>query len=64
MCKREEELLSIIDEMVGSAVSMNQGAQSYDSFISARNKGIKRINELFAHNNKLASAIEDLYKLI
>jgi len=64
MCNNQDELISIIDEMVGAAVSMNQGAQSYDSFIQARGRGINKIKELFAHNNKLSSAIEDLHKLI
>ena len=64
MCKNEDELISIIDEMVGAAVSMNQGAQSYDSFIAARDRGIGKIKELFTHNSRLASAIQDLHKLI
>lgn len=63
VCK-QDELIAIIDEMVGSAVSMNQGAQSYDSFIQARDRGMTKIKELFAHNSKLASAIQDLQKLI
>lgn len=65
MCKKiEDELISIIDEMAGSAASLNQGAQSYDSFIQARSKGIQKIKQLVAHNSTLASAIEDLHKLI
>ena len=60
----ENELISIIDEMVGAAVSMNQGAQSYDSFIQARNRGLKKIKELSEHNILLSSAIKDLSKLI
>ena len=64
MCKNQDELVAIIDEMVGAAVSMNQGAQSYDSFIKARDRGIRKINEHFDYRNKLACAIEDLHKLI
>jgi hypothetical protein len=64
MCKKEDELVAIIDEMVGAAVSMNQGAQSYDYFIQARDKGMLRIKETFAHNSRLASGIEALHKLI
>jgi hypothetical protein len=60
----ENELISIIDEMVGAAVSMNQGAQSYDSFIQARNKGLNKIKALSEHNILLSSAIKDLNKLI
>ena len=64
MCKDQEELVSIIDEMVGSAVSMSQGAQSYDSFIKARDRGIKKIKEHFGHRDRLAAAIENLHKLV
>ena len=64
MCKNQDELIAIIDEMVGSAVSMHQGAQSYDSFINARHRGIEKIKELFTHNSRLSSAIQDLHKLI
>lgn len=64
MCKNQDELVAIIDEMVGAAVSMHQGAQSYDSFIRARDKGIKKIKEHFDYRDRLASAIEDLHKLI
>ena len=60
----ENELISIIDEMVGAAVSMNQGAQSYDSFIQARNRGLKKIRDLSEHNVLLSNAIKDLNKLI
>lgn len=64
MCKNSEELVGIIDEMVGAAVSLNQGAQSYDSFIRARDKGIQKIHEHFEYRDRLASAIESLHKLI
>lgn len=64
MCKNQDELVSIIDEMVGSAVSMSQGAQSYDCFIKARDKGIRKIKEHFDQRDRLAKAIEDLHKLI
>jgi hypothetical protein len=60
----ENELISIIDEMVGAAVSMNQGAQSYDSFIKARNRGLRKIKHLSEHNILLSGAIKDLNKLI
>ena len=64
MCKNQDELVAIIDEMVGAAVSMNQGAQSYDSFIKARDKGICKIKEHFDKTDRLATAIENLHKLI
>lgn len=64
MCKEQDELVAIVDEIAGAAVSMHQGAQSYDSFIKARAKGIKKIEEHFAHTNKLACAIQDLHKLV
>lgn len=64
MNKIENELVSIIDEMVGSAVSMNQGAQSYECFIQARSKSIEKIRELVTYNSVLSSAIKDLHKLI
>lgn len=64
MCKNQDELVAIIDEIAGAAVSMNQGAQSYDSFIRARDRGIAKIRENFEKQNRLATAIEDLHKLI
>ena len=64
MSKEQDELVAIVDEMVGAAVSMHQGAQSYDTFIKARDRGIKKIREHFAHTNRLSAAIEDLHKLI
>jgi hypothetical protein len=64
MCKKQDELVAIIDEMVGAAVSMSQGAQSYDNFIQARDRGIHKIHEHFDHTNKLAAAIENLHKLV
>ena len=64
MCKEQEELVSIIDEIAGAAVSMSQGAQSYDSFIRARDKGLQKINESFGYRARLTAAIEDLHKLV
>lgn len=64
MCVKEYELVAILDEMVGAAVSMHTGAQSYDSFIKARNVCVGRIQEAFAHNEKLSNAIQDLAKLV
>lgn len=64
MCRNKEELIKIIDEMVGAAVSMNQGAQTYDNFIQARDRGIHKIEEMFDYRDKLTSAIENLTKLI
>lgn len=58
------ELISIIDEMLGAAVSMNQGAQSYDSFIQARNRGLQKIRDIAEHNILLSNAIRDLTKLV
>ena len=64
MCKNQEELVAILDEMAGAAVSMNQGAQSYDCFIKARDRSVKKINEHFNHTHRLTSAIEDLHKML
>jgi hypothetical protein len=64
MCKNQEELVAIIDEIAGAAVSMHQGAQSYDSFVRARDMGIKKIRESFEYRDRLAAAIEDLHKLV
>lgn len=64
MCKSGEELVAIIDEMVGSAVSMSQGAHSYETFIRSRDLGIRKIHDLFSYRDRIASAIEDLHKLI
>jgi hypothetical protein len=64
MCKNQDELEAIIDEIAGAAVSMNQGAQSYECFIQAREKGIRKIRESFAYRDRLAAAIEDLHKLV
>lgn len=64
MCKNQEELVAIVDEIAGAAVSMNQGAQSYDCFIKARDRGVKKINEHFAYRNKLVDAIQDLRRML
>lgn len=64
MYNREDELLAILDEMIGAAVSMQSGAQSYDSFIRARNMCMNKIQETLAHNQQLSSAIQDLAKLV
>lgn len=64
MCKSQDELIAIVDEIAGAAVSMNQGAQSYDCFIKARDRGLKKITEHFAYRERLATAIEDLHKLV
>lgn len=64
MCKEQDELIAIVDEIAGAAVSMNQGAQSYDCFIKARDRYIKKINDSFVHKNKLTEAIQNLHKLI
>lgn len=64
MCKSQDELIAIVDEIAGAAVSMNQGAQSYDCFIKARDRGVRKINEHFAYQERLATAIEHLHKLV
>ena len=64
MCKDQDELVAIIDEIAGAAVSMNQSPQSYDSFIRARDRGVDKIKRSFVYKNKLTAAIEDLHKLI
>jgi hypothetical protein len=64
MCKNQDELVAIIDEIAGAAVSMNQGAQSYESFIHARDRGVRKIHEHFAYRERLTAAIEDLHKLV
>jgi hypothetical protein len=64
MCKQQDELIEIVDEIAGAAVSMNQGAQSYDCFIKARDRGVQKITQHFSRKNKLEEAIESLHKLI
>jgi len=64
MCKESDELIGLIDEVAGAAVSMNQGPQNYEEFIKARTKFINKINESFIHTHKVTKAIEELHKLI
>ena len=64
MYKEQDELIEILDEVAGAAISMNQGPQSYDCFIKARDRCIRKINEHFNHTHKLTSAIENLHKLV
>ena len=66
MCKDEEknQLIAIIDEMVGAAVSMNQGTQNYDSFINSRVKAIRKIEDLFTYRHTMTTAIQDLHELV
>lgn len=58
-----QELINILDEMAGAAISMHQGAQSYDSFIKARNLCMSRITEHYEHLDRLSKAIENLHKI-
>jgi hypothetical protein len=61
---KEQELIDIIDELAGAAVSMNQGAQSYDSFIKARGRCLIKIHDHFVHSNSMSEGIKALQKLI
>lgn len=63
-CNKEKEVLAILDEMVGAAVSMQSGAQSYDSFIKARDLCVARIHETFDRNKRIAAAIQELTELV
>lgn len=64
MSKEQEELVAIIDEIAGAAVSMSQSPQNYDTFIKARDQWIKRINAHFDYKDRLAVAIKDLHDLV
>lgn len=64
MCREQDELILIVDEIAAAAASMHQGAQSYDSFIKARDKYISKINESFVHKNEITQAIRDLHRMI
>lgn len=59
----ENELVSILDEMIGAAVSMNSGAHNYDTFIRTRGMCMNKLQEYFAYTNKLSEAIQELSKL-
>jgi hypothetical protein len=64
MMHREQELINIIDEVAGAAVSMNQGAQNYDSFIKAREKCMEKIHAHFIYSNSMRTAIKKLIDLV
>lgn len=63
MCKASDELIEIIDEVAGAAVSMNQGPQHYEIFIKARGLCIQKIQDSFIYRDRLTSAIEELHKI-
>lgn len=58
-----EELISILDEMAGAAISMHQGAQSYESFIKSRDLCMRKITESYEHLDRLSRAIENLHNM-
>ena len=58
-----QELISILDEMAGAAISMHQGAQSYECFIKSRDLCMRKITESYEHLDRLSAAIENLHKI-
>lgn len=42
---------------------MHQGAQSYDSFIKARELCMRKITEHYEHLDRLSTAIENLHRI-
>lgn len=64
MCKESDELIALIDEMAGAAMSLSKGPQNYEQFMSSRVKLIDKINDSFIHTDKVTKAIENLHKLI
>jgi hypothetical protein len=64
MCKESDELIGLIDEMAGSAMSMNQNPQNYECFMKSRNKLIDKITAIRAHTDTVTKAIDNLHKLI
>lgn len=58
--QQRQELISIIDEMVGAAAAMHAGPQNYDTFIKTREKCIYKISDYLEHNSKLLAAIESI----
>jgi hypothetical protein len=64
MCKESDELINLIDEMAGSAMSMNQGPQNYEQFMNSRSKLINKITAIRVHTDMVTRAIEDLHQLI
>ena len=64
MCKKAEELMSLVDEMTASAASMHEGPQNYDNFIRARDLCKEKVQSLFDRERALCSAITHLNSLI
>ena len=58
--KQQQELISIIDEMIGAAASMHTGPQNYDTFIKTREVCIHKISKYLEYNSKLVTAIQSL----
>jgi len=58
-----EELIRILDEMAGAAMSLQQGAQTYENFIKARDLCMRRITEHYAHLDRLSVAIKNLHRI-
>lgn len=64
MCQESDELIALIDEVAGAAVSMNQGPQNYEQFIKCRTQLIDKITAIRIHTDRVTKAIENLHKLI
>lgn len=62
--RKKQELINIIDELAGAAASMNQGAQSYDCFIRARERCMDKIHEHFTYSDNMRTAIRELQELV
>lgn len=58
--EQQQELISIIDEMIGAAASMHTGPQNYDTFIKSREICIRKISTYLEYNSKLVKAIQSL----
>lgn len=64
MNSTETELMNIVDELASAAASLSQGAQSYDTFIRARESCKRKLEEHFEKRKEISLAIEKLYKLL
>jgi hypothetical protein len=49
--------------MAGAAMSLQQGAQTYENFIKARDLCMRRITEHYAHLDRLSVAIKNLHRI-
>jgi len=59
-----DQIMSVIDEVASAAASLGQGAQSYDSFIKAREKCTTILDEYNSYISDVQNQVTKLLQVI